>query len=172
VFGVGTLLGIPKTELITAISTLGSVEGRFQFFRSTQGVTIVVDYAHTPDALENVLKTIAGFNKAPQRMITVVGCGGDRDVAKRPTMAAIAQRFSHQVILTSDNPRSESPAQILADMEEGIDQTHPTTVLSITDRKQAIHTAALLSNPGDIVLIAGKGHEKYQEISGVHLEQF
>ncbi len=167
VFGVGTLLGIPKTELITAISTLGSVEGRFQFFRSTQGVTIVVDYAHTPDALENVLKTIAGFNKAPQRIITVVGCGGDRDVAKRPTMASIAQKFSHQVILTSDNPRSESPAQILVDMEAGIDPSHPTTVLSITDRKQAIHTAALLSNPGDIVLIAGKGHEKYQEISGV-----
>lgn len=167
VFGAGILLGIPKPELMTAISSLGSVDGRFQFFRSASDVTVVVDYAHTPDAIENVLKTISGFIKAGQRIITVMGCGGDRDVSKRPAMAAIAQKLSHQVILTSDNPRSESPTRIIEDMEAGIDHTHSTSVISITDRKQAIHTAALLSNTGDIVLIAGKGHEKYQEISGV-----
>jgi UDP-N-acetylmuramoyl-L-alanyl-D-glutamate--2,6-diaminopimelate ligase len=167
VYGVGRLLEIPALELITAISTLESVEGRFQFFKSTQGVTVVVDYAHTPDALENVLKTIGHFRKDTQKIITVVGCGGDRDKAKRPTMAAIAQKLSTQVILTSDNPRTEDPSQILQDMQAGINNTSNTPVLAIADRTQAIQTASLLAQTGDAVLIAGKGHEKYQEIEGV-----
>ena len=167
VYGVGRLLEIPALELITAMSTLESVEGRFQFFKSTQGVTVVVDYAHTPDALENVLKTIGHFRKDKQKIITVVGCGGDRDKAKRPTMAAIAQKFSTQVILTSDNPRTEKPSQILEDMQAGINNSSDTPVLAIADRTQAIQTASLLAQTGDVVLIAGKGHEKYQEIDGV-----
>jgi UDP-N-acetylmuramoyl-L-alanyl-D-glutamate--2,6-diaminopimelate ligase len=167
VYGVGRLLEIPALELITAISTLESVEGRFQFFKSSQGVTVVVDYAHTPDALENVLKTIGHFRKDTQKIITVVGCGGDRDKAKRPTMAAIAQKLSTQVILTSDNPRTEDPSQILQDMQAGINNTSNTPVLAIADRAQAIQTASLLAQTGDVVLIAGKGHEKYQEIEGV-----
>ncbi|MEY4127555.1 MAG: hypothetical protein RL737_1744 [Bacteroidota bacterium] len=167
VYGVGRLLEIPALELITAISTLESVEGRFQFFKSTQGVTVVVDYAHTPDALENVLKTIGHFRKDTQKIITVVGCGGDRDKAKRPTMAAIAQKLSTQVILTSDNPRTEDPSQILQDMQAGINKTSNIPVLAIADRTQAIQTASLLAQTGDVVLIAGKGHEKYQEIDGV-----
>ena len=167
VFSVGILLGIPEIEVFTALSTLEAVEGRFQFFKSLQGVTVVVDYAHTPDALENVLKTIGSFHKKNQKTITLVGCGGDRDKSKRPEMAAIAQRLSDQVILTSDNPRTENPSSILLDMQEGIDRASQTPVLSIEDRKQAINTASLLAKNGDVVLIGGKGHEKYQEIMGV-----
>ncbi|MFM7596458.1 MAG: UDP-N-acetylmuramoyl-L-alanyl-D-glutamate--2,6-diaminopimelate ligase [Flavobacteriales bacterium] len=167
VYGVGRLLGIPSLELITALSALESVEGRFQFFKSTNGVTVVVDYAHTPDALENVLKTISHFIKDHQKVITVVGCGGDRDKAKRPAMAGIAQKISTQVILTSDNPRTENPSQILQDMQAGINPSVAVPVLSIEDRSQAIQTASLLAGMGDVVLIAGKGHEKYQEINGI-----
>jgi len=167
VYGVGILLNVPSLELLTAISTLESVEGRFQFFKSTHGVTVVVDYAHTPDALENVLKTIGVFRKANQKVITIVGCGGDRDKAKRPEMAAIAQKLSSQVLLTSDNPRTENPSEILKEMQAGLDTSSLTPVLLIEDRTQAIQTASLLAGSTDIVLIAGKGHEKYQEIMGV-----
>lgn len=167
VFGVGQLLKVPTDTLLTAISSLDAVDGRFQFFKSNKEVTVVIDYAHTPDALENVLKTIGLFRKNQQKVITIVGCGGDRDAAKRPTMASIAQQLSNQVILTSDNPRTENPGAILTAMQTGIDSSLEVPVLSIEDRKQAIHTAALLATEGDIVLIAGKGHEKYQEIMGV-----
>ena len=167
VYGVGMLLKVPSLELLTAISTLEPVEGRFQFFKSAHGVTVVVDYAHTPDALENVLKTIGVFRKATQKVITIIGCGGDRDKAKRPEMAAIAQKLSSQVLLTSDNPRSENPSEILKEMQAGVDSSSSTPVLLIEDRAQAIQTASLLAGSTDIVLIAGKGHEKYQEIMGV-----
>jgi len=167
VFGVANLLGFQELEVLQAMSSLQSVDGRFQFFTSTEKVTVVVDYAHTPDALENVLKTIALFHKENQKVITLVGCGGDRDKDKRPEMAKIAQKFSTQVILTSDNPRTENPEVILQEMNAGIDVNLPIPVLMISDRKQAIQTASLLAQKGDIVLIAGKGHEKYQEIAGV-----
>lgn len=167
VFGVANLLGFQELEVLQAMSSLQSVDGRFQFFTSTEKVTVVVDYAHTPDALENVLKTIALFHKENQKVITIVGCGGDRDRDKRPEMARIAQKMSSQVILTSDNPRTENPEVILQDMNAGIDVHLAVPVLLISDRKQAIQTASLLAKAGDIVLIAGKGHEKYQEIQGV-----
>jgi UDP-N-acetylmuramoyl-L-alanyl-D-glutamate--2,6-diaminopimelate ligase len=166
VYGVGELLGVEKLTLLREMSSLSSVAGRFQFFRSNLGVTVVVDYAHTPDALENVLKTIAYFSSG-KNVITLVGCGGDRDKTKRPLMANIAQRFSNQVILTSDNPRSENPAAILQEMSQGLDPLSPVPAISIEDRRHAILTASLLSKQGDIVLIAGKGHENYQEIKGI-----
>jgi UDP-N-acetylmuramoyl-L-alanyl-D-glutamate--2,6-diaminopimelate ligase len=146
---------------------LESVEGRFQYLRSTNGITAIVDYAHTPDALENVLKTIRGIRKGSEQIITVVGCGGDRDKTKRPKMASIAAEMSDKVILTSDNPRTENPATILEEMEAGLDENQQLTSLTIQDRKQGIKTAITLANSGDIILIAGKGHEKYQEIMGV-----
>lgn len=169
VFGVGTLLGIDQLQLLTGISNLDSVNGRFQFFKSNKGVTVVVDYAHTPDALQNVLNTIQHLI-AGGKIITVVGCGGDRDRDKRPEMAKIAQRASHQVILTSDNPRSEDPQKIIEEMMEGIDPKIPVPIISIQDRKHAIQTASLLAQQSDIVLIAGKGHEAYQEILGVRYD--
>ena len=167
VYGVGRLLNVPVEQLLTAISTLESVDGRFQFFKSINGVTVVIDYAHTPDALENVLKTIGLFRKNNQKVITIVGCGGDRDTSKRPSMTHIAQKLSGQVILTSDNPRTENPSAIISEMQGGINESLGIPVISIEDRKQAIQTASLLAGNGDIVLIAGKGHEKYQEIMGV-----
>lgn len=167
VYGVGILLGFESIDLLAILSNLESVEGRFQFFTSQKGVTVVVDYAHTPDALENVLKTISLLRERNQKVITLVGCGGDRDRTKRPEMASIAQKMSSQVILTSDNPRTENPSEIIKEMESGLDSTSSIPVLSIEDRKQAILTASLLASAGDVVLIAGKGHEKYQEILGV-----
>lgn len=167
VFGVSQLLGIPETESLVALSQLKSVEGRFQFFKTDGDITVVVDYAHTPDALENVLNTISAFQKDNSKVVTIVGCGGDRDKDKRPQMAKIAQKLSNQVILTSDNPRTENPEIILQEMLAGIDAESLVPVLSIVDRKQAILTGAVISNPNDIVLIAGKGHEKYQDINGV-----
>ncbi|MBM3165487.1 MAG: UDP-N-acetylmuramoyl-L-alanyl-D-glutamate--2,6-diaminopimelate ligase [Bacteroidetes bacterium] len=166
VFGVGDLLGIEKIELLRSMSSLGSVSGRFQFFKSNLGVTVVVDYAHTPDALENVLKTIAHFSNGG-KVITLVGCGGDRDKSKRPLMARIAQNYSSQVILTSDNPRTENPSDILQEMIEGLDPKSQVAAIAIEDRRYAILTSSLLSKSGDIVLIAGKGHENYQEIKGI-----
>jgi UDP-N-acetylmuramoyl-L-alanyl-D-glutamate--2,6-diaminopimelate ligase len=126
-----------------------------------------VDYAHTPDALENVLKTITGIRKGAQKIVSVVGCGGDRDKTKRPKMAQIAAEFSDQIILTSDNPRTENPQTILEEMEVGLDVDQQTKAITIQDRKQAIKTAISLANAGDIILIAGKGHEKYQDIMGI-----
>jgi UDP-N-acetylmuramoyl-L-alanyl-D-glutamate--2,6-diaminopimelate ligase len=167
VYGVCRLLGEDQTEVLTAISNLDSVEGRFQYLNSDTGITAIVDYAHTPDALENVLKTIQNIRKGSSSVITVVGCGGDRDKDKRPKMAAIAAVKSDQVILTSDNPRSEDPQDIIDQMMSGIELIDQARTLSIVDRKQAIKTAIALAKSGDIILIAGKGHEKYQEIKGV-----
>lgn len=167
VFGISQELGDDETEVLTALSELGSVDGRFEYTRSNDGVVAIVDYAHTPDALENVLKTIENIRTKNEQVITVVGCGGDRDKAKRPIMAEIACKFSDKVILTSDNPRSEDPDAIIEDMMEGVDAANFRKTLSITNRGQAIKTAVSMSETGDIILIAGKGHEKYQEINGI-----
>ena len=167
VYGVSSLLGMDELEVLRVISNLESVEGRFQYLRSSTGITAIIDYAHTPDALENVLKTIAGIRKGKEEVITVVGCGGDRDKSKRPKMASIAADLSSKVILTSDNPRTEDPNIILTEMEEGLDDNQQLKTLTIQDRKQGIKTAISLAKTGDILLIAGKGHEKYQEIMGV-----
>jgi UDP-N-acetylmuramoyl-L-alanyl-D-glutamate--2,6-diaminopimelate ligase len=170
VFGVASILGIEELEVLRVLSNLESVEGRFQYLRSTNGITAIVDYAHTPDALENVLKTVRGISKGSEQVITVVGCGGDRDKTKRPKMASIAAELSDKVILTSDNPRTENPATILEEMEAGLNENQQLKSLTIQDRKQGIKTAISLANSGDIILIAGKGHEKYQEIMGVRYD--
>ncbi|MEN9700495.1 MAG: hypothetical protein RLZZ301_1693 [Bacteroidota bacterium] len=167
VYGIAIELGQDQLEVLRLVSNLETVEGRFQYVRSTIGITAIVDYAHTPDALENVLDTIAAFRKEGQQVITVVGCGGDRDRDKRPKMAAIAAAKSTQVVLTSDNPRSEDPLEILAEMEAGLSVQDQLRCLTISDRAQAIKTAIVMARAADIILIAGKGHEKYQEIQGV-----
>lgn len=168
VYAVARLLGIEKETCLTALSSLAPPEGRFeQLVSSKNKVVGIVDYAHTPDALKNVLQTIQAIRSGNERVITIVGCGGDRDAAKRPLMAAIACRYSNQVILTSDNPRSEDPNEILRQMNEGVPVTDKRKVLTITDRREAIRTAVTLANKNDIILLAGKGHEKYQEINGV-----
>ena len=167
VYGVGTLLGLDSMDVLRGMSNLSSVEGRFQYVRSEGGITAIIDYAHTPDALENVLNTISAIRKKGQKVITVVGCGGDRDREKRAVMAGIAAKKSQQVILTSDNPRTEDPMKILQDMEAGLTTEGRQNALTIVDRAQAIKTAIMLAQSGDILLIAGKGHEKYQEINGV-----
>jgi UDP-N-acetylmuramoyl-L-alanyl-D-glutamate--2,6-diaminopimelate ligase len=166
VYAAARLLDVSKADLATVISSLTSVEGRFNFIRS-HDITGIVDYAHTPDALQNILESIHDINVAGSRIITVVGCGGNRDKAKRPVMAKIAADYSHQVILTSDNPRNEDPETIIHEMESGIPFQKKKSVLSITDRRQAIKTACTIAQKGDIILVAGKGHEKYQEIKGV-----
>jgi UDP-N-acetylmuramoyl-L-alanyl-D-glutamate--2,6-diaminopimelate ligase len=160
VYGLAVGLGQEPLEVLRVLSQLTHVAGRFEHLRSPKGITAIVDYAHTPDALENVLATIAAFQQN-NKVITVVGCGGDRDKAKRPQMAAIA------AARTSDNPRTEDPQQIIADMEAGLDAAAASRTLAVLDRKQAIKTALLLAQPGDILLIAGKGHETYQEVNGV-----
>lgn len=167
VFAISQLLGDDATEVLTVLSRLESVEGRFQFTQSKGKITAIVDYAHTPDALENVLRTIENIRTRNEQVITVVGCGGDRDALKRPEMASIACEKSDKVILTSDNPRTEDPQAILSQMEAGVGPHQSMKVLSILDREQAIKTAVALAQPNDIILIAGKGHEKYQEINGV-----
>jgi UDP-N-acetylmuramoyl-L-alanyl-D-glutamate--2,6-diaminopimelate ligase len=167
VYSTAILLKQDKTNVLTALSNLNSVEGRFQYFKSPNGIIGIVDYAHTPDALKNVLETIKEIRNGNEQVITIVGCGGDRDSAKRPVMAAIACEYSNKVILTSDNPRSEDAEEILNQMQKGINPSDVRKTLRITDRKEAINTACQLSAPGDILLIAGKGHEKYQEIKGV-----
>ena len=165
VYAVGKLLGLNDLDLLTILSNLRPAEGRFDVVIKN-GKTGIVDYAHTPDALENVLDTIQKVAKHSQKIITLVGCGGDRDKAKRPIMAKVACDKSDMVILTSDNPRSEEPDAILADMEKGIPSKAMDKVLIISDREQAIKTACKLAKSGDIILVAGKGHEKYQEIKG------
>lgn len=160
------LLGLDKIEVLTIISRLESVSGRFEYVISDQQVTGIVDYAHTPDALKNVLKTINDIRTGNETVITVVGCGGDRDRTKRPKMGNIASEFSNQVIFTSDNPRSEDPKDILDEIEKGVSPENFKKTLTIIDRKQAIKTACKLANQGDIILVAGKGHENYQEIKG------
>lgn len=166
VYAVGILLGEEKLELLTALSTLKTVAGRFQYINLFDIVGIV-DYAHSPDALENVLKTIKDIRSGNEQVITVVGCGGDRDRTKRPMMAAIACKLSDRVILTSDNPRTEDPTAIIEEMKTGVDAASKRKVLAITDRKEAIRTAASFAQKSDILLVAGKGHETYQEINGI-----
>jgi UDP-N-acetylmuramoyl-L-alanyl-D-glutamate--2,6-diaminopimelate ligase len=167
VYGTAELLGLDKLQILTTLSTMKAVQGRFEYVKSKNGLLGIVDYAHTPDALENVLQTINELNNGRGRVITVVGCGGDRDKTKRPEMASIAANRSDKVILTSDNPRSEDPEEILNDMEAGLDPTQQARSLRITDRAQAIKTACQLAQAGDIILVAGKGHERYQDIKGV-----
>lgn len=168
VFAVADLLGLDRLENLRLISELKPVSGRFQHFISEkQKITAIVDYAHTPDALENVLSTINAIRTKNEELFTVVGCGGDRDATKRPTMAKIAGNLSTQVILTSDNPRTEDPDAIIADMEKGVEPTDVKKVISITSRAQAIKTACKMAKPNDIILVAGKGHETYQEVNGV-----
>ena len=167
IYGTAIELGLESLEVLRLLSDLESVSGRFQFIVSNANITAIVDYAHTPDALENVLKTINDIRTKNEQLITVVGCGGNRDKAKRPIMAGIATELSDKVILTSDNPRNEDPEVILFEMEQGVAPQNYKKSLSISDRKQAIKTACQLAQPNDIILIAGKGHETYQEIQGV-----
>jgi UDP-N-acetylmuramoyl-L-alanyl-D-glutamate--2,6-diaminopimelate ligase len=166
VYGAAVLLGEDKTEVLTVLSNLTSAAGRFDYLISSSQITGIVDYAHTPDALENVLSTIQQIRKPEQKIITVVGCGGNRDAAKRPVMAEIACKFSDRILLTSDNPRDEEPQDILNQMQAGVKPTELRKTLSIIDRREAIKTAIALADPNDIILVAGKGHETYQEIKG------
>jgi len=167
IYGTAIELGLDNLEVLRLLSELESVSGRFQFIVSKDNITAVVDYAHTPDALENVLKTIEDIRTKNEQLITIVGCGGDRDKTKRPIMANIASTLSDKAILTSDNPRTENPETIIEDMEKGVEPQNYKKTLAILDRKQAIKTACQLAQPNDIILIAGKGHETYQEINGV-----
>jgi len=167
VYGTAVLLEQDKEEILTAISQLRGAEGRFDSLHSTNGITAFIDYAHTPDALENVLKTINSLRTYNEQLITVVGAGGDRDKSKRPKMAKIVSLLSDTIILTSDNPRTEDPELIIADLITGIDPAKKNKTMSITNRREAIKTAFNLARPGDLILIAGKGHEKYQEVMGV-----
>jgi len=167
IIATADLLGLEKLEILTIVSQLESVSGRFQYVMSEDGITAIIDYAHTPDALKNVLETINDIRTGNEKVITVVGCGGDRDVTKRPKMAHIASQLSNQAIFTSDNPRSENPQTILDGMEVGVSAENYRKTLTVLDRRQAIKTACKLSETGDIILIAGKGHEDYQEVNGV-----
>ncbi|MBI4647552.1 MAG: UDP-N-acetylmuramoyl-L-alanyl-D-glutamate--2,6-diaminopimelate ligase [Bacteroidia bacterium] len=167
VYGTARLLRLEKNKILKLLSDLHPAEGRFETIRSVSGKTAIVDYAHTPDALKNVLKTINEILKSGEKIITVTGAGGDRDRSKRPLMAKIASELSDRLILTSDNPRSENPEDIIHEMQSGIDPKYMAKVIIIVDRKQAIRTACLTAGKSDIILVAGKGHEKYQEINGV-----
>jgi UDP-N-acetylmuramoyl-L-alanyl-D-glutamate--2,6-diaminopimelate ligase len=170
IFATAIELGVEEQEALRLLSTLESVSGRFQYIISKGKVTAIVDYAHTPDALENVLNTIENIRTKNEQLITIVGCGGDRDKTKRPVMAQIASSLSDKVIFTSDNPRTENPETIIEEMEKGVEPQNFKKTMSISDRKQAIKTACQLANENDIILIAGKGHETYQEINGVRHE--
>lgn len=167
IYGVAIQLGIEQTEALRLLTLLESVSGRFQFIVSDSKITAIIDYAHTPDALENVISTINSIRTQNEQLITVVGCGGDRDTTKRPVMAEIASRLSDKVIFTSDNPRSEDPQAIIEAMEKGVEAINYKKTVSVLDRKQAIKAACQLAKTNDIILIAGKGHETYQEIKGV-----
>jgi len=167
IYGTAVELGLDNLEVLRILSELESVSGRFQFIVSNEKITAIVDYAHTPDALENVLKTINDIRTKNEQLITVVGCGGDRDKTKRPIMANIASTLSDKVIITSDNPRTENPQTIIEEMERGVEPQNYKKSVSIIDRKQAIKMACQLAQTNDIILIAGKGHESYQEIDGI-----
>ena len=167
VYATAFLLTDGDDELPIQMSALGKVNGRFEVLRGPQRITAIVDYAHTPDALKNVLQTINDIRKNSANLITVVGCGGNRDTSKRPEMARIAAEMSNRIIMTSDNPRMEDPLEILNQMEAGVPPQHYKKILKISDRKEAIKTACMLASPGDIILVAGKGHETYQDIQGV-----
>jgi UDP-N-acetylmuramoyl-L-alanyl-D-glutamate--2,6-diaminopimelate ligase len=167
VYGIALQLGEASEKVLITLSALTGAEGRFEYVISEQKIIGIIDYAHTPDALENVLITVAKLRKGDEEVITVVGCGGDRDKSKRPIMAQVACDLSTRVFLTSDNPRSEDPNDILTDMEQGLTSAAKRKYIKIVDRREAIKAAISFAKPGDIVLIAGKGHEKYQEIKGV-----
>jgi UDP-N-acetylmuramoyl-L-alanyl-D-glutamate--2,6-diaminopimelate ligase len=166
IYAAAVLCGIDSEEALRLLSSLPAADGRFQYV-SGRGITAIVDYAHTPDALQNVLSTINEIREPRQMLFTVVGCGGDRDTTKRPEMAHIALTMSDRLILTSDNPRTEDPEKILDDMEAGLTYEEKGLVVRITDRRSAIKTAVMMAREGDIILVAGKGHEKYQDINGV-----
>ena len=167
VYATALLLNQNADEVLLQLSTLKGADGRFELVRSKNNITAIIDYAHTPDALENVLKTIQNIRTGNEQLITVVGAGGNRDKEKRPKMAKIASLLSTKVILTSDNPRNENPQSIIDEMKQGIDIAKKRFMLAIVNREEAIRTAVMLANSGDILLIAGKGHETYQEINGV-----
>lgn len=170
IYAAAKLLDLEKLEILRLLSELESVSGRFQHFTSNTKVMAIVDYAHTPDALQNVLKTINTIRTGNEALITVMGCGGNRDKTKRPIMGNIASTLSTKVIFTSDNPRNENPQQIIEDIEAGVEPHYQKKTLSIIDRKQAIKTACQMAQPNDIILIAGKGHETYQEINGARTD--
>lgn len=170
IYATAEQLGLEQLEILKLLSTLESVDGRFQYLISEGKITAIIDYAHTPDALKNVLETINTIRSGNEELITVVGCGGDRDVEKRPKMGAIAATLSTKVIFTSDNPRSENPETIIQDIEAGVPPQHYKKTIAITDRKQAIKAACQMANEHDIILVAGKGHETYQEIQGVRTD--
>ncbi|MEM7483698.1 MAG: UDP-N-acetylmuramoyl-L-alanyl-D-glutamate--2,6-diaminopimelate ligase [Bacteroidota bacterium] len=170
IYATADILGMEKLETLKLISELENVDGRFQYFISKEKITAIVDYAHTPDALKNVLVTINTLRTGNEKVITVVGCGGDRDKSKRPVMGHIASEMSDQAIFTSDNPRTESPSVIIEEMEEGVEAQNTKKVLSVENRKQAIKAACKLAMANDIILVAGKGHETYQETNGVRVD--
>ena len=167
VYATALLLDQDRNKVLTTLSRLSGAEGRFDYITAPNGVIGIVDYAHTPDAVQNVLSTVQDIRKGTEQVITIIGCGGDRDKTKRPVMAQVACDWSDKVILTSDNPRSEEPEAIIRDMEAGVSPVNKRKALSITDRKEAIRTACHLAKPGDIIVLAGKGHEKYQDVKGV-----
>jgi UDP-N-acetylmuramoyl-L-alanyl-D-glutamate--2,6-diaminopimelate ligase len=167
VYGAAVMLGKQPEDILVILSTLKSVSGRLEPIHSPEGYTAIVDYAHTPDALENVLNTINEVLNGKGKVITVCGAGGNRDKGKRPIMAQTAAKLSDKVIITSDNPRFEEPQDIINDMLAGLDNKQMKKVVSIVDRKEAIRTASMMAEKGDVILIAGKGHEDYQEIKGV-----
>jgi len=167
VYATAMLLDQDKLKVLTTLSRLQGAEGRFDYVIAPNGVVGIVDYAHTPDAVLNVLNTIRDIRKGTEQVITIIGCGGDRDKSKRPIMAQVACDGSDKVILTSDNPRSENPEEIIREMEAGVSPSNKRKTLSVTDRREAIKTACHLAKPGDIILLAGKGHEKYQDIQGI-----
>ncbi len=170
IYGVSKILGLKSSEALRLMSTLNNVDGRFEYFVSDTNITTIIDYAHTPDALKNVLVTINSIRTKNETLITVVGCGGDRDKSKRPKMAHIATSLSTKIIFTSDNPRSENPDQIISEMELGVEAQNFKKFISIPNRNQAIKTACQFAEPNDIILVAGKGHETYQEVNGVKNE--
>ena len=170
IYATADILGLEKMEILRLMSELENVDGRFQYYISKEKITAIVDYAHTPDALKNVLVTINALRTGNENVITVVGCGGDRDKSKRPVMGHIASEMSNQAIFTSDNPRTESPSVIIEEMEAGVEPQNTRKVLSIENRKQAIKTACKLAMANDIILVAGKGHETYQETNGKRVD--
>ncbi|MFC2107112.1 UDP-N-acetylmuramoyl-L-alanyl-D-glutamate--2,6-diaminopimelate ligase [Bacteroidota bacterium] len=170
VYATAILLQQEETTILTELSTLKPVEGRFDMIKSADGITAIVDYAHSPDALKNIIEAINNIREAGQNLITIIGAGGDRDKEKRPVMGKIAAANSEKVIITSDNPRTEDPNTIIKEIKAGIDIVNMKKTLTIPDRKEAIKTACMLANDGDIILVAGKGHEKYQEINGIRYD--
>jgi len=170
IYATADLLGLEKLETLRLISELENVDGRFQYYISKEKITAIVDYAHTPDALKNVLETINALRTGNENVITVVGCGGDRDKSKRPVMGNIASQLSNKAIFTSDNPRTESPAVIIEEMEAGVEPQNVKKILSIENREQAIKAACQLASANDIILVAGKGHETYQETNGERVD--